>query len=63
MTARGTAALASALDLSTPLFLVPMRSDPEVGDWAYWPRGWRPAVCWAPVRRYADGSSNSISRA
>ena len=36
MTARGTAALASTLDLSTPLFLAPMRSDPEVGDWEYW---------------------------
>ena len=47
MTARGTAALASTLDLSTPLFLAPMRSDPEVGDWEYWARGWRPAVCFA----------------
>ena len=26
-------------------------------------RGWRPAVCWAPVRRFADGGRNSISRA
>jgi hypothetical protein len=35
----------------------------EVGDWEYWRAAGRPAVCWAPVRRSADGSRNSISRA